>query len=158
MNETDTIATDNPLSPSDTTTLAAIVGLMIPASTKYDIPAANDETILLDIIGTAREHVELLRAGFDALDQIARERDADAFVDLTPADQMAVVDGNRASLEQFFGAVTSMTVQCYYRDPRVMTSLGMEVRPPFPEGFEVAAGDWSILDPVRDRGKIWRDA
>jgi hypothetical protein len=49
-------------------------------------------------------------------------------------------------------------VQCYYRDARVMESLGMEARPPFPKGYELEQGEWSLLDPVRDRGKMWRDA
>jgi len=39
-----------------------------------------------------------------------------------------------------------------------MRAIGMELRPPFPRGFEVAQGDWSLLDPVRARGRIWRDA
>jgi len=52
----------------------------------------------------------------------------------------------------------SLVMQCYYRDDRVMESLGMEPRPPFPEGFEVEEGDWSMLEPVQRRGKIWRDA
>ncbi|MGH7054344.1 MAG: hypothetical protein ACREFK_16060 [Stellaceae bacterium] len=30
-----------------------------------------------------------------------------------------------------------------------MRSLGMEPRPPYPKGFEVESGDWSLLDPVR---------
>ena len=39
-----------------------------------------------------------------------------------------------------------------------MRSLGMEVRPPFPKGFQVEPGDWSLLDAVRSRPKIYRDA
>jgi hypothetical protein len=39
-----------------------------------------------------------------------------------------------------------------------MRSLGMEARAPFPKGFEVPAGDYDLLDPVRARGPIWRDA
>ena len=39
-----------------------------------------------------------------------------------------------------------------------MRSLEMEARAPFPKGFEVEAGDWSLLDPVRARSPIWRDA
>ncbi len=46
----------------------------------------------------------------------------------------------------------------YYRDDRVMRSLDMELRPPFPGGFTVEQGDWSLLDPVRSRPKLWRDA
>jgi hypothetical protein len=35
-------------------------------------------------------------------------------------------------------------------------SLGMEPRAPFPKGFEVEQGDWSLLDPVRARPKLYR--
>ena len=39
-----------------------------------------------------------------------------------------------------------------------LISLGMEPRAPFPKGHVLPQGDWSLLDPVRARGKIWRDA
>jgi hypothetical protein len=37
-----------------------------------------------------------------------------------------------------------------------MRSLGMEVRAPFPKGFEVEQGDWLLLDPVRARAAFHR--
>ena len=55
-------------------------------------------------------------------------------------------------------AMVNATVQCYYRDDRVMRSLDMEARPPFPKGFDVEQGDWTLLDPVRSRPKLYRDA
>ena len=27
---------------------------------------------------------------------------------------------------------------------------------PFPKGYALEQGDWSLLDPVRARGRIWR--
>jgi hypothetical protein len=45
---------------------------------------------------------------------------------------------------------------CYYRDDRVMTSLGQEPRAPFPKGHVLEQGDLSLLDPVRARPPIWR--
>jgi hypothetical protein len=39
-----------------------------------------------------------------------------------------------------------------------MRSLGMEPRPPYPKGFAVEQGDWSLLDPVRARPTLYRDA
>jgi hypothetical protein len=53
--------------------------------------------------------------------------------------------------------LTRIILQCYYRDDRVMRSLGMEPRPLFPKGFEVEQGDWSLLDPVRARPTLYRD-
>ena len=31
-----------------------------------------------------------------------------------------------------------------------------DARPPFPKGFDVEQGDWSLLDPVKRRGTIYR--
>ncbi len=45
----------------------------------------------------------------------------------------------------------------YYRDDRVLLAIGHEARAPFPKGYEVEQGDWSLLDPVKRRAKLWRD-
>ena len=37
-----------------------------------------------------------------------------------------------------------------------MRSLDMEPRPPFPLGYTLEEGDWSLLDPVRARPKFYR--
>jgi hypothetical protein len=39
----------------------------------------------------------------------------------------------------------------------VLRSLGMEPRPPFPKGHTLEQGDWSLLDAVRNRPRLWRD-
>ncbi len=48
-------------------------------------------------------------------------------------------------------------LQCYYRDDRVIRSLGLEPGPPFPKGYTVEQGDWSLLEAVRNRPPMWRD-
>jgi hypothetical protein len=152
------IATDNPLSPEETNTLAILVSMVIPPSEKYQIPGADDSTILADILSTARNQVELIERGLQAINKHSSDSHDAAFTDLDHDTRMAIVDEFRRDEPGFMGVIASLTVQCYYRDARVMESLGMEARPPFPEGFELEQGDWSLLDPVRDRGKIWRDA
>jgi hypothetical protein len=49
-----------------------------------------------------------------------------------------------------------LVLLCYYRDDRVMRSLGQEPRAPFPQGHVVEQGDWSLLDPVRMRAPMYR--
>jgi len=49
-------------------------------------------------------------------------------------------------------------LQCYYRDDRVLRSLGLELRPPFPKGHVLPDGDWSLLDPVKKRPSKLRQA
>ncbi|HYI30159.1 MAG TPA: hypothetical protein VD863_20150, partial [Bradyrhizobium sp.] len=53
-------------------------------------------------------------------------------------------------------ALVRVVLLCYYRDDRVMRSLGQEVRAPFPKGHVVEQGDWSLLDPVRARPPMYR--
>jgi len=38
----------------------------------------------------------------------------------------------------------------------VLRSLGLELRAPFPKGYGLEQGDWSLLDPVKTRASMWR--
>ena len=42
------------------------------------------------------------------------------------------------------------------RDDRVVRSLGLEPRPPYPKGYVLPHSDWSLLDPVCARPPFWR--
>ena len=153
-----TILTDNPLSQTQTATLATLASMLIPASEKYDVPGADDVTIMGDIIGTARQYAELFRDGLDAIDTYARGEHGKDFVSLSIEHRQTVVDHFQNTSPHFIRSMVSVTVQCYYRDTRVMESLGMAARAPYPEGFELPLGDWTLLDPVKERGAIWRKA
>ena len=50
-----------------------------------------------------------------------------------------------------------MILGAYYRDDRVLLALGLEARAPFPKGYTLEQGDWSLLDAVRHRAPFWRD-
>jgi hypothetical protein len=82
----------------------------------------------------------------------------DGFADGVFADREPL--RREAALQQTGGALlmalTRIIARSYYRDDRVMRSLGMEVRAPFPKGFEVEQGDWLLLDPVRARAAFHR--
>jgi hypothetical protein len=54
-------------------------------------------------------------------------------------------------------ALGRAVLQCYYRDNRVFRALGIELRPPYPKGRQLEQDDWSRLDAVRNRPRMWRD-
>ena len=56
----------------------------------------------------------------------------------------------------FVQSVVTQTVGRYLAHPMVMPLLGLEARPPWPQGNVVAEGDWSMLDVVKRREKIYR--
>ena len=134
---------------ADIAKLRRLVGRMIPASGEYAVPGADDETIFADIIRTLEPQAALTQKMLASLDL--------SLADLPDPRVDAAIQSLLSSAEPALGMILSAVVQCYYRDDRVMRSLGMDPRPPFPKGFDVEQGDWSLLDPVRARPKIWRD-
>jgi len=62
----------------------------------------------------------------------------------------------RASGGPAAATFTRVVLQCYYRDDRVLRSLGLELRAPFPNGYTLEQGDWSLLDPVKARPPMLR--
>lgn len=142
------------LSAPQRETLLILVRHMIPSSLEFGVPGADDSHIFADILRSInRDHAALLEA-LDVIDGIAGGR----LADLPEPEQASRLAEFRARRPELAKVIESATVRCYYRDDRVMASIGMEVRPPFPLGYEVEQGDWSLLDPVRLRGKIYRDA
>ena len=142
------------LTADEQRSLRALVAMIIPASAKHGVPGADDDAIFADILGSLGRDVGHVVAALRRLRVLA----GGVFADLDTARRDAVAEVFRAEGGVDLVRLSNIALQCYYRDDRVMRSLGMEPRPPFPKGFEVEQGDWSLLDPVRARAKIWRDA
>lgn len=141
------------LSGLEQETLFRVVSYMVPPSEELGLPGASDEKIFADLLRSTGRDLPALRSALHVLNEMAGDR----LTALPPAQQAALLSKFRSVHPDLAGVLEAVTVRCYYRDDRVMASLGMERRPPFPLGFDVPEGDWSLLEPVRLRGKIYRD-
>jgi hypothetical protein len=141
--------TEMGLSPQESRDLRRVAGLMVPASAEYKVPGADDPKIFADIEASIGRDLAEIRKAMAALAGIA---------DMDDAKAMAAAETFRAKGGAPVSAVERCVLQCYYRDDRVVISLGLEARAPFPLGYRLEQGDWSLLDPVRARPKMWRDA
>ena len=146
------MSADSSLTPAHRGDLRVIAGTMIPASAEFDVPGADDPAIQADIVATLGRDAVLVR---EALDQLARLAGS-PLADLDPARREAVAMELRAKGGPAVATLTRVVLQCYYRDDRVVRSLGLEPRPPYPKGHVLEDGDWSLLDPVRGRPPMWR--
>ena len=151
MQNTATIVPE--LSPAEVRDLRCVAGMMIPASAEYDVPGADDDVIFADILASLGRDLADVRRALAALQRLA----GGAFADLDAAAREAVAEEFRGMGGAPAAALSRCILQCYYRDDRVVLSLGLETRPPFPKGHTLEQGDWSLLDPVRARPKMWRD-
>jgi hypothetical protein len=146
------MSADGPLTPVQIDNLRAIAGIIIPASIEFDVPGADDPTIQADMVATLGRDTDRVR---EALDELARLAGA-PLAGLDPAWREAAALELRAKGGAAVAALTCVVLQCYYRDDRVVRSLGLEPRPPYPKGHVLEQGDWSLLDPVRARPPMWR--
>lgn len=135
------------LSDTELNDLRALAGTIIPASTRYGVPGADDELIFADIVKNIGRDLDDVRAALARLASIAK---------LDAARRLEAANAFRAEGGPALVAITRIILLCYYRDDRVMRSLGQEPRPPFPKGHVVEQGDWSLLDPVRKRAPLYR--
>ena len=142
------------LTPAQRDDLRTIARMMIPQSREYDVPGADDAAIQSDILATMGRETSMVRAALDHLARLAGQ----PLAQLDAAGRDAVASEFRASGGTAAATLSRVILQCYYRDDRVLRSLNLELRPPFPKGYDMEQGDWSLLDPVKARPPMWRKA
>jgi hypothetical protein len=133
--------------------LRRLAGFMVPPSADYRVPGADDTAIYADIVRSLGRDRDDVRKALAML----REMAGGDFSALNEADAEATATALLRRQGPEITALGRAVLQCYYRDERVMRSLGLEPGPPFPKGNTVQQGDWSLLDTVRMRPPMWRD-
>ena len=134
--------------------LRTIAAMIIPASDEYKVPGADDSAIQADMLKTLGRDTELVSKALDHLARLAGK----PLAALDAAKRDAVAQEFRATGGGAAATLVRVVLQCYYRDDRVLRSLGLELRAPFPKGYTLREGNWSLLDPVRARAGTLRRA
>jgi len=136
--------TQSGLSAEEVGLLRQVAGLMIPQSEAFGVPGADDPIIFADVLASLGRDLPAIREALSLIKQ-AQQSDAAALA--------AMLTSTRPDL---CTSLVSVITRCYYRDNRVMNSIGMAVRAPFPEGFSIEPSDLTLLDPVKARGRRYR--
>ncbi len=150
----DLISTDSPFTEEQKQALAILVDMMIPANDV--MPSAADPDIFSVILTYLVDTAEDMRKGIQALNGLSVEQHQKPFLALNEDAQGMIVSDFRVLHGEPIALLQMHTVSSYYMDDRVLEALGLEARPPFPGGYNVAPSDWSMLDSVRAREKLYR--
>ena len=144
---------DAQLSAAEIRDLGDIAGTMIPADAALRVPGADDPAILDEIVRSVGRDLPRLRAALAAI----AAKSGGAFGRLDRAAREALINDYYKSGGAAAVTLGRVIVGAYYRDDRVLVSLKVEARAPFPKGYTLEQGDWSLLDAVRKRPPLWRD-
>ena len=139
-------------------TLDIVLDLIVPPSADGRMPGAAEVGVPAYLCAEAPEALPVLCQELAELDRRSLERFARRFAELGKRERRSLIDELRAQAPSFMSRLAMETLACYYQHDRVLEGLGGEARPPYPKGYQVVQGDLSLLDPVRARGKIFRQA
>ncbi len=147
--------------PDAARTLTAVLDELIPPSVDGRLPGAGAVGLvgyLEDVCVRTPDLRPALDEGLAALAELARENDAESLADIPQPERAALLRELTARAPAFLPGLMFHTYAGYYQQPAVLEGLGVPPRPPFPEGYDLEPGDLGLLDPVRARPRLWRDA
>jgi hypothetical protein len=144
----------NQLTSAQQDDLRTVAAMIIPASDEYKVPGADDPAIQADMLATLGRDTTQVAQALDHLARLAGK----PLAELDTGKRDAVAQELRATGGAAAATLVRVVLQCYYRDDRVLRSLGLELRAPFPKGYTLQDGDWSLLDPVKARPATLRHA
>jgi len=144
----------NELTSAQRNDLRIVAAMIVPANDEYRVPGADDPAIQADMLATLGRDTALVAQALDHLARLAGK----PLAELDTARRDAIAIEFRATGGGAAATLVRVVLQCYYRDDRVLRSLGLELRAPFPKGYTLNEGDWSLLDPVKARSGTLRRA
>ena len=100
----------------------------------------------------------LLVDGLKHIEVAAGQRGSGVFAQLDGDARDEVLRAVESDSPEFFDELVRLTYVGYYSQPRIAAGLGLEARPPQPLGFDMQQADLSLVENVRKRGPVYREA
>ena len=141
-----------PLAADEKSALASLLDVLLPPRDDGRLPGAG-ELGLADAVDAATRALPLHPTIVAQLASLA----ARGFSAQPPAEKLARLQALAQEAPAVFQALLANAYGAYYTHPRVVETLGLPPRPPFPKGYDVPATDFSVLDSVRRRAKLYRE-
>ena len=135
--------------------LNILLNLIIPPSHDGKMPGAAD----VGFLGYVHNENKLfwIKEGLQSIAKESHNKYGREFLALSDFEQAELIESLRRQLFQYFSRLTTEVINCYYQHDDVLEALGIEARPPFPQGYHIGKWNMTLLEPVYERGKIYRD-
>ena len=139
--------------------LVSVLNRVVPAAGAF--PGAGDLGVASYVDRVVRQSATLKRLFAQGLVQIiltSQAQYAQPFTTLLEGQRDAVLHHVETTAPEFFEALVTHTYSGYYSHPAIVRLLGMEGRPPQPRGYHLEPLDLSLLDNIKKRQPIYRQA
>lgn len=130
---------------------------IIPAG--GDFPGAGALGVagfVAEVASTTPADQALLARGLDLIEAGARSGHSAGFAGLTAQQKDQVLRRVEADDPVFFSAIVRQAYRGYYSNRRVLNLLGIGPGAPQPLGYRLEPFDESLLEPVKKRGRVYK--
>jgi hypothetical protein len=137
------------------TDLNKILDTMLPGDSALGMPSASK----IDFDTYLKQH-RLTNLSLDfirMLDKVCEDKTGKSFIELDSTQRMQAINACKLVDVRMFSEIVGHLLKAYYTSPIVLTKIRSGSVPPFPNGNLIAEDDWSILEPVYERGQIFRE-
>jgi hypothetical protein len=137
------------------TDLKIVIDTMLPGDSVLGMPCASE----IDFgIYLNQHNLNQLSLDFiQMLDEVCEEKRGMAFVDLDDVQKIQAINACKLVDVRVFSAMVGHLLKAYYTTPSVLMKIKSGSVPPFPNGNSIKEDDWSILEPVFERGQVFRE-
>jgi len=135
--------------------LQVIVETMLPGDPDLGMPCASS----IDFKAHLEKYdlIDLPDKFLRMLDEVCGDRFSLSFKDLDHEQKMQAINACKLSDVRVFSAFVGHLLRAYYTSPLVLSRIGAGSIPPFPQGNSLPQDDWSVLEPVYERGQVFRE-
>jgi hypothetical protein len=137
-------------------TLDVVLDCIIPPSPERSLPGASQVGVWSFIVRLASDEAAGVVEDLQWLDAQASALLGQSLASVDYARASQCLSRLREAHPGRLDRLARLTMSCYYQHDVVLAGIGMEPRPPFPLGHTVAPGDLTLLEPVKQRGPIFR--
>jgi hypothetical protein len=137
------------------TMLSEIINTMIPGDFSLGLPPASDAGV--QNYFTQHGLSKLVDEFTQLLEEVAVVKCGQAFLSLDADARLQAINACKLANVRLFSAFLTQVLRAYYTAPEVLRLIGAGSVPPFPSGNELMLDDWSMLEVVFERGKVYRE-
>lgn len=137
------------------TDLNLIIDTMLPGDPELEMPRASNIGFLTYL---KQHHAVSVSLDFiELLDKVCAEKYASKFELMNESLRLQAINACKLANVRLFSNMVTHLLKAYYTAPTVLAKIGAGSVPPFPSGNVIEHDDWSILEPVYERGSLYRN-
>ena len=134
--------------------LNLIIDTILPGDSALNLPPASQINFDGYVANYSRQ--ELVDQFLNMTSQICLKKFAENFSELSSTDRLKVLQACRnENIRLFLDFITNL-FRAYYTNSMVLEEINSGSIPPYPVGNFLPTDNWEILEPVFERGRMYR--